>query len=518
MNTMSKLQKDYDSLYKKYASLQNDLFDRKEKYRNLQQSYQYLEKTIENKVEKAVDVYCKDLMKENEELKLEVSRLKKLLNQDSNNSGVPTSKTPINKEKRISNSREKSDKTIGGQPGHPKHNLKTFNNDEITDTYIYEATKCSCGSHNLTDKGIKTTKDSLDVDIRVMKIRNVFKKHKCNDCGKEFDVPIPNNLKEENQYGDNVKALAISLVNEGCVSFNRTRKLIQGFTHNQINMSEGYIVKLQKVCSNGLETFINELKQNIIQSPIVHWDDTVIDIDTKRSFLRFYGTEELALYTAHETKGKIGLDEDCILDNLSEDTVVVHDHNKVNYNETYLFDDAECCVHVIRDMTELKEILKHKWFDEMITLLTNTNNLRKVEIEKGNGYFDNVFVEEVMDKYDKILITAKEENKKDYSKHCGNDEKSLIDRLIKYKRNYLMWVIRFDIPFDNNLSERSLRMSKTKQKVSGQFKNIENARYYANIRSYIETCKRNDINEHQAIIKLLNGKPYSIFEILKNED
>lgn len=73
-----------------------------------------------------------------------------------------------------------------------------------------------------------------------------------------------------------------------------------------------------------------------------------------------------------------------------------------------------------------------------------------------------------------------------------------------------MWVIRFDVPFSNNLSERSLRSSKTKMKVSGQFSNISNAEYYARIKSYIETCKRNDINPHLALQRLIDGNPYTI--------
>ena len=84
-----------------------------------------------------------------------------------------------------------------------------------------------------------------------------------------------------------------------------------------------------------------------------------------------------------------------------------------------------------------------------------------------------------------------------------------------------MWVIRFDIPFSNNLSERSLRGSKTKMKVSGQFKNLSNAKYYSNIKSYIETCKRNDINVHEALIRLSEDNPYNVEEILnhtKNSD
>ncbi len=52
-------------------------------------------------------------------------------------------------------------------------------------------------------------------------------------------------------------------------------------------------------------------------------------------------------------------------------------------------------------------------------------------------------------------------------------------------------------------------------KVSGQFANITNAKYYARIKAYIETCKRNDLNPHIAIQKLLNDNPYTIDEILK---
>lgn len=50
-------------------------------------------------------------------------------------------------------------------------------------------------------------------------------------------------------------------------------------------------------------------------------------------------------------------------------------------------------------------------------------------------------------------------------------------------------------------------------KVLGQVKNLSNAQYYSNI-SYIETCKINNINVHEVLIKLLEDNPYNIEEIL----
>ena len=517
--SLGKLQTKVTKLESKVTELQELLIIRKEKYRLLQRNYDNLEKATENKIENAVDKATVELRKENEELKDEIERLKSLLNMDSNNSGIPTSKTPINKKKRIPNSREKTGKSVGGQLGHQKHKLNKFNDDELTDSVYYEIEKCSCGG-NLKEIG-ERTKDELDIEIRVKKTRHYFKEYECLCCGKKIQVQIPKHLKEENQYGSNVKALALSLLNEGCVSYNRTRNLINGFSSNQIDISEGYLVKQQKNASEKLECFIKELKQKIIKEKIIHWDDTVIMINEKRGCLRFYGTEKLALYTAHEKKNKEGLDEDNILNTLDNETVVVHDHNTVNYNDDYDFQNAECCVHLIRDLRKVEEALNHEWTKELITLLKEANQKRNEYINQGNQYFEEMFIEEVQTKYDEIIEIAKKENKKDRDKYFGNDEKTLINRLIKYKQNYLMWVIRFNIPFSNNLSERSLRGSKTKMKVSGQFKNLSNAEYYSNIKSYIETCKRNNINVHEALIRLSEYNPYNIEEILqdtKNSD
>ena len=184
-------------------------------------------------------------------------------------------------------------------------------------------------------------------------------------------------------------------------------------------------------------------------------------------------------------KNKIGLDNDGILSNLTKETTVVHDHNTINYNNAYKFENAECCVHLLRDLKKLDDILNREWMKELKKLLTETNEKRKEYLENDKEYFEDIFIDEVMLKYDEILLQEKKINKEDFNKYHGKDERTLINRLLKYKEKYLMWVIRFDIDFSNNLSERSLRSSKTKMKISGQFKNIVNAEYYANRKSYM---------------------------------
>jgi hypothetical protein len=50
--------------------------------------------------------------------------------------------------------------------------------------------------------------------------------------------------------------------------------------------------------------------------------------------------------------------------------------------------------------------------------------------------------------------------------------------------------------------------------VSGQFEAVEYARYFAKIRTYIETCARNGINEFDALLRLTQDNPFSLSEVL----
>ena len=509
-----------NSFYKDYENLliKNDkLSEENRKLKYFQRLAESQIKTFIEKEEKAKEeITNKDNIIQKQEY--EIARLKALLNIDGKNHGIPTSMTPIHKKKVIPNTREKSEKTKGGQVGHKKHKLERFKDEEVNEKVEHSMEQCPCcNSHEIKKTGEIKEKDELDYKIVVVKRRHQFVEYECKECGKKFHEEIPNNLKEENQYGPEIQALELTLMNQANVTMNKAQKVTYGLTNGEIDLSEGYIAKLQERAAKKLEGFINETKKEMIKQELLHWDDTVIMINTKRSCLRFYGTEKLALYTAHSHKNKEGLDKDVILSALAETTTVEHDHNKINYNEEYIFKNAECNRHLISDLKKIIDNLNHTWAKKLIELLTKMNKKRKRLIEKGKEEFEKEELNKFEDKFEKIMLEANKENEEETGKYYVSDEATLILRILDYKNEYLLWVYDFEIPFTNNLSERSLRGAKSKMKSAGQFWSEESAKWYATIKTYIETCNRNGVNIYNALLRLSIGKPYTLKEILENK-
>jgi DNA-directed RNA polymerase subunit RPC12/RpoP len=501
--------KDYEQLFQRNEKLAGEL-------RSVRYNFNLLEKKYETAERRSRELAEQNSAKDAAiiELAREIERLKSMLNIDGTNSGLPTSKTPIGKKKVIPNSREKTDKKIGGQYGHAKKTLERFHDAEVNDIAEHALEECPyCGGKDLQDTGA-IEKDCLDYKITVEKTRHVFPVYRCKSCGKDFHERIPNELKEDNQYGPQVRALALALINQGNVSLNKVRKIIHGFTGGGISLSEGYLCKLQQKASKAANDFCEEIRGEILRQRLVYWDDTVIMINTKRACLRYYGTERLALYKAHMHKDKEGLDRDNILNLLPATATTEHDHNKVNYNKDYAFGNAECNEHLLRDLKRIRDNLGHKWAEELSGLLADGNKRRDALKNAGASEFPHDELSRFLDEFDRIMLDAYAQNGEAGLNDYTDQEKTLILRILDFKNEYLAWVTDFDIPFTNNLSERSLRDAKSKMKISGQFQNITTATYYAGIKSYIETCNRNETNVFYALLRLCIGHPFTLNEIL----
>ena len=80
-----------------------------------------------------------------------------------------------------------------------------------------------------------------------------------------------------------------------------------------------------------------------------------------------------------------------------------------------------------------------------------------------------------------------------------------IKSLTKSKDKLFTFLLDENIPADNNGRERAIRNIKVKQKVPGQFKSLEGAKNYANLRSVIDTSRKRGLNEFESLVSVMQG-------------
>ena len=455
------------------------------------------------------------------ELTNKLAHAQALLGRDGTNTGTPTSQTPPEKKKRIPNTRTKTNRRKGGQIGHKKHSLDGPDEAEITDIVVHDPVEegffCpSCDGENYIPTGKTEIKYEYDIQVKVIRRKHIFYYYKCMDCGTMFRSVIPPNLKEDVQYGSGIQAMALSLSNTVNAAMNKTAMFLSGITGAELTPCEGYIAKLQVRAAKGLSQFREDLKVVLIARKIVYWDDTVIMILTKRGCFRFYGDEMIAYYTAHEHKDMAGIEEDQVLELLTEENKVMHDHNTLNYNEKYKFMNIECNQHLQRDCQKNTDATNHQWSADLKEHIGKTIKERKDVMTRGETSFSSDYIQKFNEKIDQCISEGWEQNEKDSECYGAVFEAALLRRIEKYRVNYFMWVEDFSLPTTNNLSERGLRGVKSHMKISGQFESVAAADNYALIKTYIETCRRNSINEINALQRLCEGNPYTVQEIFSD--
>lgn len=77
--------------------------------------------------------------------------------------------------------------------------------------------------------------------------------------------------------------------------------------------------------------------------------------------------------------------------------------------------------------------------------------------------------------------------------------RKLACRLDAKRDQILLFMSDFRVPFDNNQSERGLRMLKVKQKISGCFRTEKGAEGFCRLRSYVSTMKKQGLGVMETI-------------------
>lgn len=425
-----------------------------------------------------------------EKLENEVDRLKKQVNNDSNNSSTPPS---YDIKKNIPNNRIKSTNKVGGQKGHTPHFLSKSN--------VLNKIKSNEFEHEIIDMGNSSTEyvSKFVIDVKVSVIAKEYRFH----MDKNGKYNIPKEFKNDVQYGSELKTICSILNTEGIVAIDRLTDFVSSISHGKLNISNGTVVNFLNSLSTKAADTIVKIKNKLLNSKLMYTDATTARCNNKNISVRNYSTKTDTLLIATNGKSKKDIQNSNIL--LVYTGNLVHDHETVMYN--YGNKHGECNVHVCRYLRGCFENTQNNWSLSMRSFLCSLNEYKKQLMSNNESCIDKIKLKKYNLRYDEIIKNGYEQNKKVKSMFYRNVEKRLLNRLTKYKQNHLLFIEDFTVPFDNNLSERDLRHVKNKQKISGYFKSMEGIQNYLNIKSIISTCKKRGLDFYKEIFNIFENIP-----------
>ena len=314
---------------------------------------------------------------------------------------------------------------------------------------------------------------------------------------------IPPGYRSDVVYGPNVKAMAVALYSEGVMATERIASFLDAAGGNALGLSAGSVYHFCGSFSGKALGSIAHLEEGLLNQRVVMTDATVVTVNGEQSYIRNFSMEKAVVYRVMRDKTLAAMGK---LRFLSEFTgTLVHDHETALYH--FGTGHGECNAHIIRYLKKNSEESGNSWSGEMISLLCEMNRERKQAISRGDVAFPEGLVMEYEERYRELIAKGRKENPKTKYKYARKDEKKLLNRMDKYMGNHLLFLHDFEVPFDDNMSERDLRKAKNRQKMAGGFRKESGHEMYCNILTIIETLKRRNMPILENIKKLFMGTP-----------
>jgi transposase len=431
-----------------------------------------------------------------------ISLLVARLNLNSKNSSKPPSTDPNSQKKK----RKKStDKKPGAQAGHEGKSLVPMDDPDTIIPIKLDKRTLPRG-HFYYDAGYEARQV---IDIEINRVITEYRAQVLQDeQGHRYVASFPKDVIRPIQYGRSMKSHAVYLSQFQYLPYER----LSDYFINEISIpiSVGSLFNFNKQAYELLEPFDQFVKQKLIDSTLLHSDETGINWNGKRIWLHDASNALWSYCYPHEKRGAQAMNDIGILPHFRG--TLVHDHWKPYYTFKHCR-HALCNAHHIRELQwVIDNYPDYTWAALMQTLLremdhaVNSTDERCLDEVKAEAYqkrYSEIIQlgEQEMPLPPPIISDAKKRGRKKKSK-----ERNLLERLRDFKTDSLLFMKVSEVPFTNNPGEQDIRMAKIQQKISGCFKSMEGAKIFCRIRSYLLSAQKHDILPSEALKTLFEGR------------
>ncbi len=442
-------------------------------------------------------------------LRERVQTLEEQVAKNSHNSHKPPSSDGLAKPKPKS-LRPKSERPTGGQPGHPGHTLRMA---EKPDRIVpHRVARCSgCGRslagqepdrverrqvHDLPEPKLEVTEHQAEVKTR--------------PCGCVNRATFPPEAAAPVQYGPRVKSVGVYLGEYQLLPFDRLAEIMRDLFACE-SFSEGTLANFKADCSRRLEPVEATIHDLAAAAPVAGFDETGVRATGSLHWLHTVSTRLLTWYYAHKRRGAEAMDAAGILAEYRGRAV--HDFWKSYFD--YDCDHALCNAHLLRELTFLWEEQSQKWAKAMIDHLLAIKEAVATASATGLLALPPADQKRFLKDYEQIVQAGYAQNPavalhgpKRRGRRKQSKARNLLDRFRDHPDEILAFMRDFAVPFDNNQSERDLRMMKLRQKISGTFRSFQALVNFCRIRGYVSTARKNGVNALDALQRVFRGTPF----------
>jgi transposase len=424
-------------------------------------------------------------------------------NENENQNAQDGSSMPEGDEK-DNEKEEASGRKPGGQPGHVGKTLRQFEEpDEVEPIYV---------DHTILPEGDYEEADVEKrqvVDIQISRWVTEYHAQVLinKETGERHVAPFPTGVTKAVQYGNKIKEHACYTSVHQLIPYKR---VLETFNDQlDVPVSEGSLYNFNLTAFNKLELFENITKQKLIDAPLIHADETGININgDSRHWLHCATNASWTFYYPHKKRGQEAIDEMDIIPHFRG--VLCHDHWKTYYCYMLCL-HALCNAHHLRELIRAWEQDKQQWAEELRIFLEAVN----VEVHEAGGVLDDKASAQRWRQYREILERAKIEcpgpNEEDRppgkrGRLKRSKARNLLERFINFEDDVMRFMDNVIVPFTNNQGERDIRMTKVHQKISGCFRSMQGALMFCRIRGYLSTCKKHGLTSSYALELLFNDE------------
>ncbi len=418
------------------------------------------------------------------ELEQEIGKLKASRDLDSKTSSKPPSADILKKSAKKPESSDGESQAPkrkpGGQPGHPGKTRKGFGRVHRWEILRPECC-CCCGTGFFKDKIKIETQQVAQLVERPIEIVE-YQRHTCvcEHCGNVQASDWSPALVPGQDIGVRLQAFVGWINNYGHLSYEKQQELL--WELGQIEIGVGTLVTTNERIDAAVNKSVSSLKNWRQQTqPNIHCDETPWVVKGVKEWLWIFAQTNFALFHAADTRARAELET--IL-GLNESGVLSSDDYSV-YNGYDVKAQQKCLAHLRRHFKKLIQLpgLNNQKIGEKFVKLID-EAFKNYSLFQQNQNISEFFAWawefklKVKSSLDKWMALA------------GGEASQLLRSLRNKTDQWWYFLDHPEVPPDNNLAERTLRLSVTKRKVSGGSRSMERFKHTANLLTVVQTCRR----------------------------